>query len=105
MKTADTILELLSGKNTAAKVKDWLQKNKNKERSALAQYLCGALNITDHFGEAANRWGSCGVAHPGVARLVETSQAETEGSIPTAISKTELGGRHAGGSAGEGRAC
>src|SRR5881409_3901136 len=51
MKTAETILELLSSKNTVAKVKDWLQKNKNKGRSALAQYLCGALNITDHFGK------------------------------------------------------
>lgn len=51
MKTAETILELLSSKNTVAKVKDWLQKNKNKGRSALAQYLCGALNITDHLGK------------------------------------------------------
>src|SRR5437879_1443625 len=51
MKTAQTILELLSGKNTIARVKDWLQKNKNKGRSALAQYLCRALNITDHLGK------------------------------------------------------
>ena len=51
MKTAETILELLSSKNTVAKVKDWLQKNKLKGRSALAQYLCGALNITDHLGK------------------------------------------------------
>jgi len=51
MKTAETILELLSSKNTVAKVKDWLQKNKNKGRSALARYLCGALNITDHLGK------------------------------------------------------
>jgi len=51
MKTAETILELLSGKNTVAKVKDWLQKNQNKGRSALAQYLCGVLNITDHLGK------------------------------------------------------
>ena len=51
MKTAQTILELLSGKNTVARVKDWLQKNKNKGRSALAQYLCRALNITDHLGK------------------------------------------------------
>jgi hypothetical protein len=51
MKTTETILELLSSKNTVAKVKDWLQKNKNKGRSALAQYLCGALNITDHLGK------------------------------------------------------
>jgi hypothetical protein len=51
MKTAETILELLSGKNTVAKVKDWLQKNKNKGRYALAQYLCGVLNITDHLGK------------------------------------------------------
>jgi hypothetical protein len=51
MKTAETILELLSSKNTVAKVKDWLLKNKNKGRSALAQYLCGALNITDHLGK------------------------------------------------------
>jgi hypothetical protein len=52
MKTAQTILELLSSKNTIARVKDWLQKNKNKGRSALAQYLCRALNITDHLGKA-----------------------------------------------------
>jgi hypothetical protein len=52
MKTALTILELLSSKNTVARVKDWLQKNKNKGRSALAQYLCRALNITDHLGKA-----------------------------------------------------
>ena len=51
MKTAETILELLSSKNTVAKVKDWLQKNANKGRSALAQHLCGALNITDHLGK------------------------------------------------------
>jgi hypothetical protein len=51
MKTAETILELLSSKNTVAKVKDWLQKNGNKGRSALAQHLCGALNITDHLGK------------------------------------------------------
>jgi hypothetical protein len=51
MKTAETILELLSSKNTVAKVKNWLQKNTDKGRSALAQYLCGALNITDHFGK------------------------------------------------------
>ena len=51
MKTTETILELLSSKNAVAKVKDWLKKNKNKGRSALAQYLCGALNITDHLGK------------------------------------------------------
>ena len=51
MKTAETILELLSSKNTVARVKNWLQKNKNKGRSALAQYLCRALNITDHLGK------------------------------------------------------
>lgn len=51
MKTAETILELLSSKNAVSKVKDWLQKNKNKGRSALAQYLCSALNITDHLGK------------------------------------------------------
>jgi hypothetical protein len=51
MKTAETILELLSSKNTVAKVKEWLQKNKDKGRCALAQYLCGALNITDHLGK------------------------------------------------------
>jgi len=50
MKTAQTILELLSSKNTIAKVRDWLRKNKDKGRHALAQYLCGALNITDHWG-------------------------------------------------------
>jgi hypothetical protein len=49
MKTAETILELLSSKNTVATVKDWLQKNKG--RSALAQHLCRALNITDHLGK------------------------------------------------------
>jgi hypothetical protein len=51
MKTAETILELLSSKNTISKVKDWLEKNKGKGRSALAQYLCGTLNITDHLGK------------------------------------------------------
>jgi hypothetical protein len=51
MKTAETILELLSSKNTIAAVKDWLQKNKNKGRSALANHLCRALNITDHLGK------------------------------------------------------
>ena len=51
MKTAETILELLSSKNAVAKVKEWLHKNKNTGRSALAQYLCGTLNITDHFGK------------------------------------------------------
>ena len=51
MKTAETILELLSSKNTVARIKDWLQKNNNKGRSALAQHLCKALNITDHLGK------------------------------------------------------
>ena len=51
MKTAETILELLSSKHSVTKVKDWLQKNKHQGRSALAQYLCGALNITDHLGK------------------------------------------------------
>jgi len=50
MKTAETILELLSSKQAVTKVKDWLQNNKDQGRSALAQYLCGALNITDHRG-------------------------------------------------------
>jgi hypothetical protein len=51
MKTAQTILELLSSKNTVSKVKDWLEKNKGKGRFALAQYICRALNITDHLGK------------------------------------------------------
>jgi hypothetical protein len=51
MKTAETILELLSSRNTVAKIKDWLQKNKTKGRSALSEYLCRALNITDHLGK------------------------------------------------------
>jgi len=51
MKTAETILELLSSKNTVAQVKDWLQKNKDKGRFALARFLCKALNITDHLGK------------------------------------------------------
>ena len=51
MKTSETILELLAGKNTVAKVKDWLQKNRNKGRSALAHFLCAALNITDRMGK------------------------------------------------------
>lgn len=51
MKTTETILELLSSKSTVAKVKDWLQKHKNKGRYALARFLCGALNITDHLGK------------------------------------------------------
>jgi len=51
MKTAETILELLSSKSTVTKVKDWLQKNQGKGRYALAQYLCKGLNITDHLGK------------------------------------------------------
>jgi hypothetical protein len=51
MKTTETILELLSNKNAVAKVKNWLQKNKTKGRTALAQYVCRALNITDHLGK------------------------------------------------------
>jgi hypothetical protein len=51
MKTAETILEVVSNSNTVTKIKDWLRKNKGKGRYALAQYLCGALNITDHLGK------------------------------------------------------
>jgi hypothetical protein len=51
MKTAETILELLSSKNTVAQVKDWLQKNKDKGRHGLAKFLCKTLNITDHWGK------------------------------------------------------
>ena len=54
MKTSETILELLASKNTVAKVKDWLQKNRNKGRSALAHFLCAALNITDRLGKPAH---------------------------------------------------
>jgi hypothetical protein len=51
MKTAETILELLSSSHALATIRNWLQKNKDKGRSALAQYLCRALNITDHLGK------------------------------------------------------
>jgi hypothetical protein len=51
MKTAETILELLSSRDAVSKVKDWLRKNKNKGRSALAQFLCGAFNIVDRLGK------------------------------------------------------
>ena len=51
MKTSETILEVVSNKNTVTKIKDWLRKNREKGRYALAQYLCGALNITDHLGK------------------------------------------------------
>jgi len=51
MKTAQTILELLSSKNALAKVKDWLQKNSNKGRFALAKFICTAFNITDRLGK------------------------------------------------------
>jgi len=51
MKTTETILELLSTPKAVTKVRDWLQKNKNKGRSALAGFLCGALNITDRLGK------------------------------------------------------
>ena len=50
MKTAATILELLSTNSAIATIRNWLQKNKDRGRSALAQYLCRALNITDHLG-------------------------------------------------------
>jgi Domain of unknown function (DUF4338) len=51
MKTAETILELLSSRDAAAKVKEWLRKNKEKGRSALAMFLCGAFNISDRLGK------------------------------------------------------
>jgi len=51
MKTTETVLELLSSKSTVAKVSEWLQKNKDKGRYALARFLCRALNITDHLGK------------------------------------------------------
>ena len=51
MKTAETILELLSSRDAVAKVKDWLRKNKDKGRSALAMSLCGTFNISDHLGK------------------------------------------------------
>jgi hypothetical protein len=38
MKTTETILELLSSKSIVAKVKDWLQKNNDKTRYALARF-------------------------------------------------------------------
>ena len=51
MKTTETILELLSNQSTVTKVKEWLQKNKNQGRYALARFLCAAFNITDHLGK------------------------------------------------------
>jgi len=51
MKTTETIQEQLSGPKTAAKVRDWLRKNKHKGRSALTRFLCGALNLTDRLGK------------------------------------------------------
>lgn len=51
MKTTETIQEQLSSPKAVTKVKDWLRKNKNKGRSALARFLCGALNITDRLGK------------------------------------------------------
>jgi hypothetical protein len=51
MKTTETILELLSSQNTVIRIKDWLCKSKSEGRSALARFLCGALNITDHLGK------------------------------------------------------
>jgi hypothetical protein len=105
MKTAETILELLSSNYTVARVKDWLQKNKNKGRSALAQYLCGTLSITDHLGKPR-------IAGVHVAlRILESRglwklpKLKQEDAISTAISKTERRCRLAKGDAGEGRAC
>ena len=51
MKTTETIQEQLSSPKAVSKVKHWLSKNKNKGRSALAGFLCGALNITDRLGK------------------------------------------------------
>jgi hypothetical protein len=51
MKTAETILELLSSRDAVTKVKNWLRKNKDKGRSALAKFLCGAFNISDRLGK------------------------------------------------------
>jgi len=51
MKTAETILELLSSRDAVVKVTDWLRKNKDKGRSALAMFLSGAFNISDRLGK------------------------------------------------------
>jgi len=51
MKTSETILELLSSASAVTKVKDWLQKNKDLGRSALATFLCRTFNITDRLGK------------------------------------------------------
>jgi len=51
MKTTETIQEQLSSPKAVSKVKHWLLKNKSKGRSALARFLCGALNITDRLGK------------------------------------------------------
>ena len=51
MKTTETIQEQLSSPKAVSKVKHWLLKNNKKGRSALARFLCGALNITDRLGK------------------------------------------------------
>ena len=52
MKTRQTIQEQLSSPDVVAMVKDWLQKNKQQGRRALARHLCQELDLNDsHTGK------------------------------------------------------
>jgi len=47
-----TIQEQLSSPDVVAIVRDWLRKNKNECRRALARYVCNQLDLYDYKGEA-----------------------------------------------------
>ncbi len=52
MKTRQTIQEQLSSPDVVAMVKDWLEKNKQQGRRALARHLCQELDLNDsHTGK------------------------------------------------------
>jgi hypothetical protein len=71
-------------RNAAAKLKDWLQKNRDNGMPG-AVFMWGT-HYHGSLGETADGGSSRGLAHTGVTGLLETSRSSDWGSRSTAAS-------------------